>query len=468
MAISMKNLETSLYDDSDDENKPKPTNLDLNNISDTPQTYSSSETPKQSTTKGEESKALWIKGQVSESLKRLSRISPVTLDHSSINDSVDEEGTLKTKLFSRNSTPSENKSENKTENNTTTPTSETPKNTPDNANSNNSAENNSSKKQWIKGQINSYISKSKRLYNIGRNESSAAAATAAAANAMNEKNSPNLEASRNAKDNMNNTNTPAKKELDNVVTIVTQPPTTEGKAANNTVASTSTSISVCAPSPIVISASPPPAETSVTHNNSSPDSEHPTPFFKVVPVPSKLTFSELLNNSESFSSGSSSGNDKGDGPPLSPILLNDEFPTCIPACEPITEEEEINNLTDIIIKEDLQYHLRPGEGTSITFYNIWIMTCLTCVYFLCDLPPYLFGVITGSVCTYLAVCSMVWLLCPSADIYDSYQSSLKSFLRRSMRPEVVKPLPKLDALLKPKELKVFYYFFGDVHSLQRG
>jgi len=127
-------------------------------------------------------------------------------------------------------------------------------------------------------------------------------------------------------------------------------------------------------------------------------------------------------------------------------------------------EQELDVVVDNIVREDLKHHFKPTDSYNVTFSHLWYMSLpMFCYlqYIQYILPSYLEGVVTGALVMYVVGCALVWLFSSSAESTLQYRKDLKSFLKQeknSDKFEIFKGLPKPESLQKPRTLKVSLFF----------
>lgn len=379
--------------------------------------------------KNDDTKKSWLKEQVSDSIKRIStRITPTPSLDSSMNDSFDD--SIPVRGISKTVSESDIKS------------------TFDALD----GKENITKRQWFKGSLNSYISKSKNYYyNRG---STPLASSETSLNCSLDTSTENNETIKSASssESLNNlflSSSPKSSVEHNIGR--TSPSRLQIHDSTFKLSSLSAEASHL---PLFKKEKPSLTTKNTYSKQTQPSSQitsrqdQPKGNNNSNLITSKLTFSELLHSNSTPSS------------PTKSAETVDMCKVAEPATTPLNEDFtdiEIDILTDNIVKEDLKYHLRPNSGSSVTFFRLWVSSLFMYSYFTHSFPVFLSGAVAGAIVTYLVGCLTVWLLCPSAESYDQYRSDLKRFLindaKTSSQPHVIKDLPKPEVLRKPRDLK---------------
>lgn len=307
-----------------------------------------------------------------------------------------------------------------------------------------------SKKMWFKGQLSSYLSKSKNYYN---NRGSLSA--------------PTSETGINDTD-INNQKESVSRNSDEIKTILHDKtaPIPIKSIVLTSLSSEESHLSLMQTTqtpPMNTNKSPsePPKKGGTTKKTAS---KMLSKFNTEKSMKTNLSLSELLH-SQSNRSLSSSADELSTEPPktsspfLKPSVQQPTSTTTTLECEDkLPSQQELEVLTDVIVKEDLKHHFKPSQDFPVTFYHLWLSSLAMFYYLLFDLPPFLSGLVTGGLIVFLFGCSFIWFFAPSGDVYNQYREDLKKFLldnsSEKLPHEVFKSIPKPELLQKPRRLKV--------------
>lgn len=140
--------------------------------------------------------------------------------------------------------------------------------------------------------------------------------------------------------------------------------------------------------------------------------------------------------------------------------------------EKISDSEEIESNADIISEipssPDLSLNLchfdeagresrlssRPTVDKSPQFANFCLCSLLVYIYFITTSPPFVSGLVLGSLLAYLGGCAFLWLFCPEDTIAERYEKELLEYeerLARTPKPDYKSVDPGL--LLKRNKLE---------------
>jgi len=125
--------------------------------------------------------------------------------------------------------------------------------------------------------------------------------------------------------------------------------------------------------------------------------------------------------------------------------------------EKLSDTEEIESNADIVSETpslDLLFNFdhyneasresgarllsRPIVDKSPQFANVCLCSLLVYIYFITSSPPFVSGLVLGSLLAYLAGCSFLWLFCPEDTLAERYEKELLEYeerLKRIPRPE---------------------------------
>ncbi|XP_066914658.1 testis-expressed protein 2-like [Clytia hemisphaerica] len=296
-----------------------------------------------------------------------------------------------------------------------------------------------SKRQWLKGQITSYLSKSKTTENL----SSAPSDHPTQVNGSH--GDPVI--------------TPPGSSMNTVTTDETHLPILKPKPSSTPPKASPEKhgvLTTSSGSPKNDQSPPPPTTIDKKHHHHL----HITKPESISRIMNNVSLSDLIHSQRSPTSPgelksptllSPTHKDQGDT-----ISAND---TSITDDNQATIDQEMDILVEEIVREDLKHHIKkPNESFPITFTQLWYMSLLMFGYLQHNLPSYFEGCVTGCLLTYLIGCGIIWAISSSADSTLEYKKDLKSLLKREKEQqtfEVFKGLPKPDALQKPRTLKVW-------------
>jgi len=125
--------------------------------------------------------------------------------------------------------------------------------------------------------------------------------------------------------------------------------------------------------------------------------------------------------------------------------------------EKVSDTEEIESNADIVSEipsPDLLFNFdhydeenresgarllsRPIEDKSPQFANFCLCSLLVYIYFITSSPPFISGLVLGSLLAYLGGCAFLWLFCPEDTLAERYEKELLEYeerLKRTPRPE---------------------------------
>lgn len=361
-------------------------------------------------------------------------------------------------------------------------------------------QNHHSKSQWIKGQLSSYLSKSKNYYhNRGSVPASGKSVPLSTSeNSLHEIHTDKLNSDKEMKTfNTNTTDEPSadnlqdKNKPSNCIDINGSHDDSTREQSKSSLPSLHTLTSDESHLPLIPNHFQPQLkENTLDTSSASNKNNNSNLSSKVVNnkdtkknnarikqktekfLKTNLSLSELLQSQRSTTSPTQELDDakKTATEQLVVTTLSSSLPTSLTAPLEISDklsaanEEEINVLTEEIVNGDLKHHFKPSQYFPITFYQLWLSSIAMFSYLFYTLPPYISGFITGGLTIYLLCCVLIWFFAPSGDAYNIYRDDLKKFLLENNtekeQSEIFKNIPKAEQLQKPRRLKVGCFFSG--------